>query len=68
VYGDMEFSVDKCLKKDKPLGIVYLSTEPRPIKVFDTAPSENIRANEIAIKTAKIGKVTAVVAVISIYF
>jgi hypothetical protein len=44
-----------------------LSTEPRPIKVANTAPSETARANEIAIETAKTGKVTAVVAVMSIF-
>jgi hypothetical protein len=42
-----------------------LSTEPRPIKVVNTAPSENIRANEIAIETAKTGEVTAAVTVMS---
>jgi hypothetical protein len=42
-----------------------LSTEPRPIKVANTAPSETTKANEIAIKTATTGKVTAVVAVFS---
>ncbi len=66
-YSDMGLSVDKHLKIDKPFSTVYLSTEPRPIKVVDTALSENIRANKIAIKTAKTGKVTAVVAVLSIY-
>ncbi len=35
-----------------------MSTEPHPIKVIDTAPSENIRVDEIAIETAKAGKVT----------
>jgi hypothetical protein len=44
-----------------------LSTEPRPIKVANTAPGETTRANEIAIETAKTGKVTAVVAVMSIF-
>jgi hypothetical protein len=44
-----------------------LSTEPRPIKVANTAPSETTRANEIAIETAKNGKVTAVVMVMSIF-
>jgi hypothetical protein len=49
----MGFSVDKHLKIDKPLGTVYLSTEPRLIKVSATAPSDIRRADEIAIKTAK---------------
>jgi hypothetical protein len=66
-YGDTGFSVDKRLKIDKPLGTVYLSTEPCLIKVIDTAPSENMRADDIVIKTAKTGKVIAGVAVISIY-
>ncbi len=63
----MCFSIDKRLKIDKPLGNVYLSTEARLIKVVDTAPSNNTRAVEIAIETAKTGKVTAVVAVMSIF-
>ncbi len=46
-----------------------MSTEPRPIKVVNTAPShsETTWANEIAIETAKTGKATAVVMVISIF-
>jgi hypothetical protein len=63
----MGFSVDKHLKIDKPLCTIYLSTEPCPIKVTDTAPSETTRADEIAIETAKTGKVTAVVALMSIF-
>jgi hypothetical protein len=51
---------------NKPLGTVCLSTEPHPIKVVDTAPSENKKADEIATETAKTGKTTAVVAVMSI--
>jgi hypothetical protein len=66
-YSNTGFSADKRLKLDEPLSTVYLSTELRPIKVVDTAPSENIRANKFVIKTAKISKVTAVVAVMSIY-
>jgi hypothetical protein len=62
-YGDMGFSVDKRLKLDKPLGTTNSSTMPRSIKVAATAPSETTRADEIAIETAKTGKVTAVVAV-----
>jgi hypothetical protein len=62
----MGFSVDKCLKLDKPLGTIYLSTEPHPIKVINTTPSETTRANDIAIETAKTSKVTAVVIVMSI--
>ncbi len=63
----MGFSVDKRLKIDKPLGTVYSSTDPRPINFADTAPSETMRADEIAIKTAKTGTVTVVVAVMSIF-
>jgi hypothetical protein len=63
----MRFSVDKHLEIDKPLGSVYLSTEARPIKVVNTAPSSNMRADEIEIETAKTGNVTAVVAV-TIFF
>ncbi len=44
-----------------------MSTKPRPIKVFDTALSETTRADEVAIETAKTGKVTAVVTVMSIF-
>ncbi len=65
VTRDTGLSVDKCLKLDKPLGTIYLSTGPRPIKVANTAPSETTRADEIAIETAKTGKVTAVAAVMS---
>jgi hypothetical protein len=44
-----------------------LSTESLLIKVVNTAPFENIRANEIKIETTKTCKVTALVAVMSIY-
>jgi hypothetical protein len=47
----MGFSVDKRLKIDKPLGTVYLSTGSCPIKVTDTASSNNMRADEIALET-----------------
>ncbi len=68
-YGDTGFSVDKHLKLDKPLALstINLSTKPRPIKVAATAPSEISRADEIAIETAKTGKATAVVALMSIF-
>jgi hypothetical protein len=52
---------------DKPLGTSYLSTEPQSIRVSYTAPSETTRADEIGIETAKTGKVTAVVVVMSIF-
>jgi hypothetical protein len=52
---------------DKSLGTIYSSHKPHPIKVVDTALSETMKADEIAIETAKTGKVTAVVAVMSIF-
>jgi hypothetical protein len=52
---------------DEPLGTIYSSHKPRPIKVVDTALSETMKADQIAIETAKTGKVTAVVAVMSIF-
>jgi hypothetical protein len=67
VYGDTGFSVDKHLKRDKPLGTIYLSDKTHPIIVTNTAPSETTRSNEIAVETAKVGTVTAVVAVMSIF-
>jgi hypothetical protein len=63
----MGFSVDKGLNLDEPLGTIYSSHDPRPIKVADTALSQTMKADEIAIKTAKTGKVTVVVAVMSIF-
>jgi hypothetical protein len=51
-----------------PLGSVNLSIEAHQIKVINTSPIKNMRADEIAIKTATTGKVTAVVAVMSIFF
>ncbi len=50
-----------------PLGTIYLSHKPHTIKVVNTAPSETTKAYEIARETAKTGKVTAVVAVMSIF-
>jgi hypothetical protein len=44
-----------------------LSHKPRSIKVVDTAFSETTKADESAIETAKTRKVTAVVAVMSIF-
>jgi hypothetical protein len=44
-----------------------LSHKPHPIKVIDTALSETTKADEIVSETAKTGKVTAVVAVMSIF-
>ncbi len=44
-----------------------MSHKPHPIKVVDTALSETTKADKIASETAKTGKVTAVVAVMSIF-
>ncbi len=44
-----------------------MSTEAHPMQVVNTAHSKNMRADEIAIETAKIGEVTAVVTVMSIF-
>jgi hypothetical protein len=44
-----------------------LSHKPCPIKVVNTALSETKTADEIASETAKTGKVTVVVAVMSIF-
>jgi hypothetical protein len=44
-----------------------LSHKPRPITVTNTALSKTTKADVIAIKTAKTGKVTGVVAVMSIF-
>jgi hypothetical protein len=59
--------VDKLIKIDKPLGTIYLTHKPRLIKVTNTALSETMKADQVAIETAKTGKVTAVVAVMSIF-
>jgi hypothetical protein len=60
-------SVDKRLKIDEPLETIYLSHKPHPIKVVNTALSETMTADDIAKETAKNGKVTAVVTVMSIF-
>ncbi len=44
-----------------------MSTKPHWIKVANTAPSGTTRADEITIKTAKTGKVTAAVVAMSIF-
>jgi hypothetical protein len=59
--------VNKHLKIDEPVGTIYLSHKPCPIKVTNTAISQTTKADEITIKTAKTGKVTAVVAVMRIF-
>ncbi len=66
-YGDTGSDVDKHLKIDEPSGIIHSSHKPCLIKVANTALSETTKADEIAIETAKIGKVTAVVGAIRIF-
>ncbi len=44
-----------------------MSTDLCSIKVANTAPSETMRADEIVIETAKIGRVTAVVVAMNIF-
>jgi hypothetical protein len=63
----MELSVDKCLKIDKPIETIYLSHKPCLIKVAKIALSKTMKADEIAKDSLKTGKVTAVVAVMSIF-
>ena len=62
----MGLQVDKCLKLEQPLGIDLKSTDTRPIKATKLA-LDIIRANKIAIKNSKTGKVTAVVAILKIF-
>ncbi len=63
----MGLDVDKHLKIDEPLGTIYSSHKPRPIKVINKALSETAKADQITSKTAKTGKVTVVVTVMSIF-
>ncbi len=60
----METSVYKI---NEPLENIYSSHKPRPIKVINTALSDTMKADEIASEIAKTEKVTAVVAVMSIF-
>jgi hypothetical protein len=64
--GSMGNLVDKRLKIDQPSGTHLESTDTRPIKATKLA-LDIIRANEIAIKNSKTGKVTAVVAILKIF-
>jgi hypothetical protein len=63
----MELDVDKHLKIDEPVGTIYSSHKPHLIKVVNTALSISTKADKIASKTTKTGKVTAVVAVMSVF-
>ncbi len=44
-YGGMELYADKHLKIDEPLGTIYSSHKPCPIKVVNTALSETMKAD-----------------------
>jgi hypothetical protein len=66
-YSNTELDVDKRFKIDGPLGTIYSSHKPHLIKVADTALSETMKADQIAIETATTGRVTAVVAVMRIF-
>ncbi len=63
----MGLDVDKHLKIDEPLETIYSSHKLHLIKVVNTTLSETTKADEIAIETTKTGKVTAVVAVMSVF-
>jgi len=58
--------VEMRLKLIQPSGIHLKSTDTRPIKATKLA-LDTIRANEIAIENSKIGKVTAVVAILKFF-
>ena len=58
--------VDKRFKLEQPSGIDLKSTDTHLIKATKLA-LEIIRANEIAIKNSKTGKVTVVVAILKVF-
>jgi hypothetical protein len=58
--------VDKHLELEQPSGIDLKSTDTCPIKSTKLA-LDIIRANKIAIKNSKTGKVTAVVAILKVF-
>jgi hypothetical protein len=63
----MEHVVDKRLKLDEPFLSDSKFTQPRPIKVMDQNPISDNRADEKALKIAKMGKVSAVIVVMHLY-
>ncbi len=65
--GVPEIGTKNWNSQPRPLGTTYLSHKPCLIKVINIALSETTKADDIAIKTAKTGKVTAVVMVMSIF-
>jgi hypothetical protein len=58
--------VDKRLKLEQPSGIDFKCTDTRPIKATKLA-LDIVRAYDIAIKKSKMGKVTAVVAILKVF-
>ncbi len=58
--------VDKHVKLDKPVGIGLESTDTHPIKATKI-DLDTTKINKIAIENTKTGKVTTVVAVMSIF-
>ncbi len=65
-FGSTRSQVDKHLKLEQPTSIDLNSTDTHPIKATKLA-LDTIRANEIAIENSKTGKVTAVVAILTIF-
>ncbi len=63
---DTEYVVDKHLKLDEPFMTDLQSTLPCPIKVMDPI-LDSTRADVKALKNAKTGKVTMVIAVMHLY-
>ncbi len=66
-FGSTRSQVDKRLKLEQPTGIDLNSTDTHPIKATKLA-LDTIRANEIAIENSKTGEVTAVVAILKIFW
>ncbi len=62
----MEHVVEERLKLDEPILSDLQSTQPCPIKVMDQI-AVSTRADEKALEIAKMGKVTALVAVMHLY-
>ena len=67
--GDTGLSRDKRLKLDKPNGVNLASTDTRPIKVTKLAQNDTevFRDGELTKSRENTGKVTAVVAVMTVF-
>jgi hypothetical protein len=63
----MEQLVDKHPKLDNPFMSDLKSTKPHLIKVMDQIPISDDKADKKAVESPKMGKVTAVVAVMFLY-